>query len=86
MDGRADGRTNTNTEPTQRRTASELFGSLLFSLSLNFKQMALYYAPAIFFFLLACCLRGGRGQGGEGRGGSGSGARDASGESGLKQC
>lgn len=35
---------------------TELLGSVLFSLSLNFKQMALYYAPAIFFFLLASCV------------------------------
>lgn len=42
------------------KTPTELLGSVLFSLSLNFKQMALYYAPAFFFFLLASCvLRGG---------------------------
>eukprot|EP00752_Nemacystus_decipiens_P008931 g7973.t2 len=42
----------------QRR--GELLGSALFSLSLNFKQMALYYAPAFFCFLLASCVaRGG---------------------------
>ncbi|CAB1115447.1 unnamed protein product [Ectocarpus sp. CCAP 1310/34] len=34
----------------------ELVGSALFSLSLNFKQMALYYAPAFFFYLLASCV------------------------------
>ncbi|CAM9428944.1 unnamed protein product [Pylaiella littoralis] len=36
----------------------ELLGSVLFSLSLNFKQMALYYACAFFFFLLASCVSG----------------------------
>lgn len=45
-----------------KKHRTELFGSVLFSLSLNFKQMALYYAPAFFFFLLAsCALRGGGG-------------------------
>lgn len=34
---------------------------MLFSMSLNFKQMALYYAPAFFFFLLASCLVRGAG-------------------------
>eukprot|EP01103_Thecamoeba_quadrilineata_P014328 TRINITY_DN4241_c0_g1_i2.p1 TRINITY_DN4241_c0_g1~~TRINITY_DN4241_c0_g1_i2.p1 ORF type:complete len:145 (+),score=8.24 TRINITY_DN4241_c0_g1_i2:359-793(+) len=29
-----------------------LLGSLLFTLSLNYKQMSLYYAPAFFFYLL----------------------------------
>eukprot|EP00903_Cladosiphon_okamuranus_P013142 g12256.t1 len=56
----------------QRR--GELLGSVLFSLSLNFKQMALYYAPAFFFFLLAACVtRGGIAPGREigGRGGGG---------------
>lgn len=47
-------------------TPTELLGSALFSLSLNFKQMALYYAPAFFFFLLAACVaRGGNASGNE---------------------
>ncbi|KAK0188896.1 glycosyltransferase family 57 protein [Armillaria mellea] len=33
-----------------------LVGAVLFSLSLSFKQMALYYAPAIGIFLLATCV------------------------------
>lgn len=37
---------------------TELVGSVLFALSLNFKQMALYYAPAFFFYLLASCIWG----------------------------
>ena len=35
---------------------TELLGSILFSLSLNFKQMALYYSPAFLFWLLASCM------------------------------
>ena len=35
---------------------TELLGSILFSLSLNFKQMALYYSPSFFFWLLASCM------------------------------
>ncbi len=61
-----------NIEPAR----AELLGSALFSLSLNFKQMALYYAPAIFFFLLASCVRGGGG----GVGGGETGGRKATGE------
>ncbi|CBJ33201.1 Dolichyl pyrophosphate Man9GlcNAc2 alpha-1,3-glucosyltransferase, family GT57 [Ectocarpus siliculosus] len=38
------------------KRGGELVGSALFSLSLNFKQMALYYAPAFFFYLLASCV------------------------------
>ncbi|KAK0202839.1 glycosyltransferase family 57 protein [Desarmillaria ectypa] len=34
-----------------------LVGAVLFSLSLSFKQMALYYAPAIGIFLLAMCIQ-----------------------------
>ncbi|SJL03724.1 related to Probable dolichyl pyrophosphate Man9GlcNAc2 alpha-1,3-glucosyltransferase [Armillaria ostoyae] len=34
-----------------------LVGAVLFSLSLSFKQMALYYAPAIGIFLLATCIQ-----------------------------
>ena len=33
-----------------------LLGAVLYCLSLNFKHMALYYAPAIFFYLLKGCL------------------------------
>jgi alpha-1,3-glucosyltransferase len=35
----------------------DLFGSVLFTLALNFKQMCLYYAPVFFFYLLAKCWR-----------------------------
>ncbi|CAN0002045.1 unnamed protein product [Ectocarpus fasciculatus] len=42
---------------TGGKRRGELVGSALFSLSLNFKQMALYYAPAFFFYLLASCVR-----------------------------
>ncbi|CAM9534154.1 unnamed protein product [Ascophyllum nodosum] len=38
------------------RFQGELLGSILFSLSSNFKQMALYYSPAFFFWLLASCM------------------------------
>ena len=34
----------------------DAIGSILFCLSLNFKQMALYYAPVFFFMLLRKCL------------------------------
>ena len=34
----------------------DLIGALCFVLSLGFKQMALYYAPAIGTYLLAKCL------------------------------
>ncbi|KAL4435016.1 hypothetical protein ABPG77_003841 [Micractinium sp. CCAP 211/92] len=37
----------------------EVLASLLFSLSLNHKQMGLYYAPAFFAFLLGRCLQRG---------------------------
>lgn len=37
----------------------EVLASLLFSLSLNHKQMVLYYAPAFFAFLLGRCLQRG---------------------------
>ena len=33
-----------------------IYGSVLFCLALNFKQMTLYYAPAIFFYLLGRCM------------------------------
>jgi alpha-1,3-glucosyltransferase len=35
----------------------DVTGSVLFCLSLNFKQMALYYAPVFFFSLLRRCLQ-----------------------------
>ena len=34
-----------------------IIGSILFSLALNFKQMELYHAPAIFAYLLGRCFR-----------------------------
>ena len=34
----------------------DILGSIFFCLSLNFKQMALYYAPVFFFVLLKKCL------------------------------
>lgn len=34
----------------------EFLGGVVFSLALNFKQMALYYAPAVGVFLLARCV------------------------------
>lgn len=34
-----------------------ILGAVVFSLALNFKQMTLYYAPAIFFYLLGRCFR-----------------------------
>ena len=37
-------------------------GSLLFSLALNFKQMELYHAPAVFAYLLGRCFRRGTGR------------------------
>jgi len=33
-----------------------ILGSFLFCLALNFKQMTLYYAPAVFFYLLGRCF------------------------------
>lgn len=38
-----------------------LTGAAAFALALNVKQMQLYYAPALFVFLLAACARGGAG-------------------------
>ena len=35
----------------------DVLGSVLFCLALNWKQMALYYAPAVFSFLLGKCFR-----------------------------
>lgn len=40
----------------QGRFLSCIYGSFLFCLALNFKQMTLYYAPAVFFYLLGRCL------------------------------
>jgi alpha-1,3-glucosyltransferase len=37
-------------------SGDEVLGSVMFCLSLNFKQMALYYAPVFFFALLGGCL------------------------------
>jgi alpha-1,3-glucosyltransferase len=42
----------------------DVVGSVLFCLSLNFKQMALYYAPVFFFALLRKCLDKAWGRGG----------------------
>jgi len=36
-----------------------IWGSVFFSLALNFKQMTLYYAPVIFAYLLGRCFAGG---------------------------
>lgn len=41
---------------TQIRFASCIYGSFLFCLALNFKQISLYYAPAVFCYLLGRCL------------------------------
>ena len=38
-------------------SGQEVAGSILFCLSLNFKQMSLYYAPVFFFYLLGRRLR-----------------------------
>jgi alpha-1,3-glucosyltransferase len=37
-------------------TGQDLLGAFSFMLSLGFKQMALYYAPAMGSYLLAKCL------------------------------
>ena len=37
---------------------NDVIASVLFCLSLNWKQMALYYAPAVFAYLLGKCFRG----------------------------
>jgi alpha-1,3-glucosyltransferase len=37
-------------------TGKDLWGAFFFVMSLGFKQMALYYAPAIGSYLLAKCL------------------------------
>jgi alpha-1,3-glucosyltransferase len=36
-----------------------IWGGFLFTLALNFKQMTLYYAPVVFFYLLGRCLSSG---------------------------
>ena len=41
---------------TQSRFSSCIYGSVLYCLALNFKQMSLYYAPAVFCYLLGRCL------------------------------
>jgi alpha-1,3-glucosyltransferase len=38
------------------RSGQDLMGAVAFVLSLCFKQMALYYSPAIFAYLLGRCL------------------------------
>lgn len=43
---------------TSPRFASCIAGSVCFCASISFKQMALYYAPATFFFLLGRCYIG----------------------------
>lgn len=59
----------------------QVLASVLFSLSLNHKQMGLYYAPAFFAFLLGKCLQRGTVAGKVGRvtdgGGGGLGATGA---------
>lgn len=44
-------------------TGRDLLGAICFVLSLGFKQMALYYAPAIGSYLLGKCLYLGPSQG-----------------------
>ncbi|KAF8073702.1 glycosyltransferase family 57 protein [Lyophyllum atratum] len=46
-------------------TGQDLLGAVCFVLSLGFKQMGLYYAPAIGSYLLAKCIYLGRSQGGK---------------------
>lgn len=52
------GADSTNSGGYGRRPAFRhcVTGSILFSLSLNFKQMSLYYAPAVFAYLLGRCF------------------------------
>ena len=38
-------------------SGKEVLGSILYCLSLNHKQMSMYYAPAFFAHLLGRCLR-----------------------------
>lgn len=42
---------------TRPTFSSCVLGSIVFCLALSFKQMTLYYAPAIFFYLLGRCWR-----------------------------
>ncbi|KAL7526971.1 hypothetical protein ACHAXR_001739, partial [Thalassiosira sp. AJA248-18] len=56
--------TTTTTTTTNHSSKSDcssfvgpILGSILFSLALNFKQMELYHAPAIFAYLLGRCFR-----------------------------
>ncbi|KAK4049334.1 Glucosyltransferase-like protein [Microbotryomycetes sp. JL221] len=42
------------------QAGNDLLGSILFVCALSFKQMALYYSPAIFAYLLGKCLYRGR--------------------------
>ena len=37
-------------------TKDKVIGAIFFTAALNFKQMTLYYAPAVFFFLLGWCF------------------------------
>lgn len=37
-------------------TGHDLLGAIAFVFSLGFKQMALYYSPAIFAYLLGSCI------------------------------
>jgi len=51
---------DTTTDPSKSNRSSfvgPILGSILFSLALNFKQMELYHAPAIFAYLLGRCFR-----------------------------
>ncbi|EPS38570.1 hypothetical protein H072_7692 [Dactylellina haptotyla CBS 200.50] len=55
-----------------------LWGSLLFVMALSFKQMGLYYAPAVFAYLLGLCVsfgNGGRGAGDDEEGSSNGGIK-----------
>ncbi|KAF3928034.1 hypothetical protein AA313_de0201569 [Arthrobotrys entomopaga] len=57
-----------------------LWGSLLFVMALCFKQMGLYYAPAVFAYLLGLCVSFGSGGGGEeGVNGNGNGGLNIAG-------
>ena len=41
---------------TQTKFTNCIYGSILFCLALNFKQISLYYAPAVFCYLLGRCM------------------------------
>jgi alpha-1,3-glucosyltransferase len=54
--------TTNSTKADARQSSSSSFmgpiwGSIVFSLALNFKQMELYHAPAVFAYLLGRCFR-----------------------------